>query len=129
MDGNEEVANEELLYRRIPKTYYGVEGVSTDAFRPRDNDTTGLSFSRDKYKSAKEAAKSVERPENKYYVAKYRAGDLRKAGMTISPRPLPDDPGHCELTDIRVATKKDSRTLDLKGRLAEELLLEVLGPF
>src|SRR5437879_9708207 len=93
--GSEPVADDELLYRRIPASLNLYDRNSEpallpDAFRPNANDTTGLSLYRSKYKSIEEAARGRE--GNTYYVAVLRAGDLRSAGIDIAPRPLPGDP-------------------------------------
>jgi len=51
-DGTEPVANDELLYRRIPvsKGWYDQGEVSPEAFHPRKNETGGISLFRNKYK-------------------------------------------------------------------------------
>ena len=45
-DGTEPVADDELLYRRIPVStkWYTESGLSPEAFDPRRDETTGISF-------------------------------------------------------------------------------------
>src|SRR5438105_3323919 len=99
-DGTEPIADDELLYRRIPvsKDWYTPDGLSPEAFHPREDETAGISVYRAKYKSIEEAAKG--KGKRGYYVAVLRAGDLRQHGIDILPRPTPDDPGHAELPDL-----------------------------
>jgi hypothetical protein len=96
-DGSEPVADHEILYRRIPATsgFYDPHvdpNPSPLAFRPTQLDTTGLSLSRAKYKTLEQAGQGRE--GKPYFVAVLRAGELRRLGMEIVPRPLDDDPGH-----------------------------------
>ena len=133
-DGTEPIADDELLYRRVPTSagWYDPETclLKPEAFGPhKTQDATGLSVSRAKYKSIEEAAKG--RAGKSYYVAVLRAGDLRRNGITIIPRPEvlgAYDPGHAELPDLDSANRKSDRTLE-RQRLLVQLCLEVEGPF
>jgi hypothetical protein len=75
--GTEPIADDELLYRRVPvsKEWYTKEGLSPEAFQPREDEATGNSVYRAIYKSVEEAAKGKSKSGN--YVAVLRAGDLR----------------------------------------------------
>ena len=55
----EPIADDELLYRRVPKLWYARDsGIMSEAFAPHKlNDATGLSVARAKYKSVEDAAK------------------------------------------------------------------------
>lgn len=78
-DGTEAIGDDELLYRRVPASmgWYSPEmPLNSQALAPRRDDVTGLSVSRQKYKSIEAAAKGPSRHE--YYVAVLRAGDLRQ---------------------------------------------------
>lgn len=129
-DGTEPIADEELLYRRIPEStgwYSPAKGLSPEAFAPhKTRDATGLSVSRANYKSLREAAKG--RPGKSYYVAVLRAGDLRRHGIEIVPRPLPGDEGHAELPNLNAGNRKAVETLQSQ-RILTELCLRVEGPF
>ena len=133
-DKIESIADEELLYRRVPIStgWYNPENesLSPEAFAPhKTNDITGLSVTREKYKSIEEAAQG--RPGKSYYVAVLRAGDLRKSGITVASLPdVPDgyDPGHAEIPGLNADNRKEDKTLERKLLLVE-LCLRVEGPF
>jgi hypothetical protein len=127
--GTEPIADDELLYRRVPvsKEWYSPEkGLSPEAFDPLESDVTGISVSRAKYKSVEDAAKG--KSKKGYYVAVLRAVDLRTVGIEIQPQPLPDDPGHAELPQLRYDNRTDEELLERKNRLAD-LPIRVEGPF
>ena len=129
-DGTEPIADEELLYRRVPAStgwYSSITGLNSEAFAPRKEDLTGLSVSRQKYKSAEAAAKG--RPGKWYFVAVLRAGDLREKGIEVVPAPRDGDPGHAELPDLNAMNRKTDETIERQRILAEELCLGVEGPF
>jgi hypothetical protein len=132
MDGTEPIADEELLFRRIPASqgWYDPQAtppLNPEAFRANANDTTGLSLYREKYKTIDEAARGREGKE--YYVAVLKAGDLRAVGIDIAPRPLEGDPGHAEIPEMNYADRKTDRSRDCKVLLADRLCLRVEGPF
>lgn len=52
-----------------------------------------------------------------------------EAGMTITPRPLPNDPGHCEIEEITIHSKKEDRVRTFMQALAKSLIQAVEGPF
>ena len=79
-DEIESIADEELLYRRVPASTGWFDTVSqtlkADAFGPHKiQDLTGLSVTRAKFKSIEQAAQG--RPGKSYYVAVLCAGALR----------------------------------------------------
>jgi hypothetical protein len=131
-DGIEPIADDELLYRRVPaaaqpQRYDPIRRqLSDQAFAPHKlYDSTGLSVSRAKYKQLEEAAKG--QPGKSYYVAVVRAGDLRQHGIEVEARPHPDDPGHAELPQLNAGNYKDSVTLE-RQRVLVTLCLSVEGP-
>lgn len=131
VDGTEPITDDEELYRRIPVSMNWYDPatapyLSPKAFRPRQDDETGLSVYRAKYKSAEEVGKSGR--GKRYFVGVLCAGDLRKQEIMVIPKPaLPDDPGHAELPGLRYANRKE--TEDLQLLLAEGLCLRIEGPF
>jgi len=127
-DGTEPVADDELLYRRVPAStgWYKEGRLSPEAFDPREGELTGISVYRDKYKSLQEAAKGKSR--GGYYVAVLRAGDLRAHGIEVVPRAKPDDPGHAELPGLTCHNRQTPETLERKSLLAD-LCMRVQGPF
>ena len=131
VDGTEPIDDDELLYRRIPLVHFNASNdpkPALQAFKPRRDDTTGLSVSRAKYKSIEQVAQN---PRGKqYYVAVLRAGDLRAHGILVVPSPKPpDDLGHAELPGLTYDHRNDDSVEEWKVRLAEELCLRVEGPF
>jgi hypothetical protein len=130
-DESEPVTDDEELYRRVPAStgWYAPEtGLKPEAFGPHKiRDVTGLSVSRAKYKTAEEAART-DRPGKSFYIAVLRAGDLRKQGIAVEPRPIPDDPGHAELPDLNSSNYKTAATLE-RQRILASLCLRVEGPF
>lgn len=134
--GFEPIADEELLYRRIaggatPPWYDpATQKLNAQAFAPHKLlDQTGLSVYRSKYKSIEEAARG--RLGKQYYVAILCAGDLRRHGFRIEPRPDTSngfDPAHAELPDLNSGNRKDDKTLQRQQELVE-LCCEVKGPY
>jgi hypothetical protein len=124
----EPIADDELLYRRVPLPWYSrATGLLPEAFGPHKvHDATGLSVARARHKSVEDAARG--RQGKQYYVASLQAGKLRENGIAVVPRPEPNDPGHSELPDLNAANRKDDRTLELQ-RLLVQLTIEVQGPF
>lgn len=130
-DGTEPIDDDELLYRRVPVSmgWYSESGLSPEAFDPRPDEHTGISIYRAKYKSLDEVAKG--RGKKGYFVAIFRAGDLRQQGIEVAPCPnTPEghDPAHAELPGL-TALNRDSDSA-LEQRLAlRTLAIDVKGPF
>ena len=130
--GSEPIADHEILYRRIPAASGFYDSLvdpnpSPLAFRPTKNDTTGLSLSRANYRSLEQAGRGREGKQ--YYVAVLRAGELRRLGMNVVPRPLEDDPSHCEIADLTFGNRKTMPFAEWQALLAEQLCLRIEGPF
>jgi hypothetical protein len=123
-DGAEPIDNDEIIYRRV----FDGQLDSPYAFRPTDHDTTGLSFSRAKYKSPQQIG-ATGTEQKFYYVLAFRAGDLRNAGLEVEPRPLDGDPGHCEIPQIRTETRKTKDVEDWGVALARTLPIQKHGPY
>jgi hypothetical protein len=131
-DGTEPVADDELLYRRIPASqgYYdpAIDPMPSPlAFKPTRNDLEGLSIYRAKYKSVEEAARG--QPGKSYYVAVLRAADLRAVGIDVVPSPLKDDPEHAEIPGLTYDNRKLMPYFEWQTLLAEQLCLRIEGPF
>jgi hypothetical protein len=130
-DGTEPIGDDEVLYRRVPvsQKWYtpGVDAeLSRYAFNPSENDTTGICFSRAKYKTVEEAA--VGYPGKRYYVAKLSASALRAIDIEIIPDPRPGDPGHCELRTLFYENRKSNQSIETMELLANNAF-EVVGPY
>ena len=124
--GAEPIADDEILFRRIPASLNLYDPQSQppllpDAFRPNANDKTGLSVYRSEYKSLEETARGRE--GKMYYVAVLRAGDLRAAGIEVVPRPLKDDPGHAEIPGLTYDNRRTDRSIEWKALLAQRLCI------
>lgn len=128
-DGTEPIDDDEILYRRVPsreEQWVEHDRPTKLVFRPREDDTAGLSATRAKYKSIEDAAQG-SKPS--YCVAVLRAGDLRRHGIEVKPSPLENDPGHAELPALTHASKKSHQVKDFQKLLAEKLCLRIEGPF
>jgi hypothetical protein len=131
-DTIELVDDGEMLYRRIPVStgWYQPDKqppLEPEAFRPTRSDTTGISVSREKYNSLEQAARG--QPGKDYYVAVFRAGDLRAAGLEVTARPVEGNPGHAEIANLRYETRKSRQAIEWRFLLAHRLCLRVEGPF
>jgi hypothetical protein len=52
-----------------------------------------------------------------------------EAGMSVSPRPLDNAPGHAEIENLTYENRKVRKPIEWRHLLAEELCLRVEGPF
>ena len=127
--GHEPIDDDELLYRKIPVSmkWYDEYGVEPVAFRPRKDETTGISLDREKYRSPQEAAQG--RSPDGYWVAVLRVGDLRNEEIEVVPNPIEGNPGHVLLPGINYIDKKKGHVLSWMELLAKKLTLRVEGPF
>jgi hypothetical protein len=134
-DEVEPIADDELLYRRVPASTGWFDPVTRilkpEAFGPnKTRDVTGISVTRAKFKSIEQAAQG--QPGKSYFVAVLCVGDLRKTNFTVKPQPnVPGgyDISHAELPDLNASNYKSTETLERQRDLAERLCLRVEGPF
>jgi hypothetical protein len=124
-DGTEPIADDELVYRRIPVSQ-GWFDSSLDskphpnAFRPRADDMTGLSVLRaEPHNTPEQAARGPSK--SGYYLAVLRVGDLRAAGLEIVPRPVTGISGHAEITNLTASNRDTDDALRCMEILAEKL--------
>jgi hypothetical protein len=93
MDEREPVDTEEHVYRRIHRDHYQPPAVLVLAFRPNQNDATGISVFRERFvKPADILAPVDEAKRGNYYVARLAVRDLRRLGLTVVPEPDPNGP-------------------------------------
>lgn len=128
----EPITDDEELYRRIAvsQNYYDPsisEPPSPKAFRPRKPDETGLSIQRAKFASEEEICTNER--GSRYYVAVLRAGDLRARGIEVVARPLPGNPGHAELPQLRYEDRRARESVERQVMLAHTLCLRIVGPY
>ncbi len=135
-DGTDTIADDEILYRRIPASMDWYDpasdrSVAPDAFRPRKNEDTiakkGISLSRAKFVTLDEAARG--RPGKRYFVAVLLASDLAQNGIEVVTTPEFGGPGHASIPALNYADRRTDRVMDMKRLLAERLCLRVEGPF
>jgi hypothetical protein len=105
MDENDPVDETEFVYRRIHPNFYDASlpvAVDVKAFRPSQNDTTGLSVLRALFAQPQDTL--AGRDPNKvsgFYVARLAVSDLRSLGLTVVPEPLPGGPlGHAVIPEL-----------------------------
>lgn len=132
-EGNEPITDDEILYRRIPTKpeYFNLDKdlqPSPLAFNPHENDVTGLSVYRAKYRTPQQVARN--KAGKRFYVGFLRASDIRRHGMDVVPRPIPpDDIGHAEIPDLTHENRRSLRSRELKVDLATKICFRVEGPY
>lgn len=129
--GLEPIADDELLYRRVPESagWYdpAIKELNFKAFDPhKERDKTGISVSRGRFASIEQAARG--QLGKSYFVAVLNAGALRRAGISIEPRPTSADQGHAELPELNSDNRKTTETLERQHVLVG-LCISVEGPF
>jgi hypothetical protein len=88
--------------------------VQPVAFRPTQNDTTGISVFRASLVQPADTLANLEAGKrNEYYVARLAVRDLRALGLTVVPDPQPDGPaGHAIIPELSCqAYQTDKRRL------------------
>ncbi len=130
-DGNEPIADDEILYRRIFYDYYqpgSDRPVSWVAFRPTEHDGDGLSVWRAKYVTLAKAG--AGRPGKSYFVAVLHAEDLRRLGCDLMPTP-DSGRGHASITNMswRAYAESKNTVRSLSEMIAAQCTDRVEGPF
>lgn len=110
------VADDELLYRRVPASQNWVspdaKTVDPLAFRPRESDSTGLSLGRAVYETPQQAAARGSKGRQ-FYIAVLSARRMRAAGIQIAPRPLTADRGHAEVPELTFDNRRTDRAREV----------------
>lgn len=137
MNDSTAIDDKELLYRKVSVNsgWYDPDRseLKPDAFKPRSDDTEGISIDRaassahPEFRSVEEAA--VGQSARGYYVAVLIVGDLRAEGFTIVSDSIERNPGHVLLTDLTYKNRKTTRSREVMLQLAHELVVRVEGPF
>lgn len=131
--GDEPIAADEILFRRIPVVtgWYDANkrSLSPQAFRPNENDSDGLSLSRAKYCTPRQAAARGRRGRN-YWIAPVRAQTISDMGLAVRPDPEPDgsDPSHACVPAMHYAVRREPVIQEHMLMLAT-LCATVEGPF
>jgi hypothetical protein len=123
MDENDPVDDSEFVYRRIHPNFFDPAlpmPVQRDAFRPTENDTTGLSVFRASFARPADALANLDSAKAKAYrVARLAVRDLRNLGLTVRPEPVPGGPtGHATIPELNWSGYQDRR-LHWKSILVE----------
>src|SRR5947208_2958694 len=99
MDEHDPVDDSEFVYRRIHRTFLDPRAqipIQFPAFRPNQNDTTGLSIFRAGFLQAVDTLADIDPAKAKdYCVVRLAVSELRKLGLTAVPEPISGGPpGH-----------------------------------
>ena len=99
------VTDSEFVYRRIHRSYYQAGlpiALHPAAFRPNQNDTSGISVFRAAFLQAADTLTSIEASKrDQYYVARLAVTELRRVGLTVAPDPDPNGPpGHAVIPEL-----------------------------
>lgn len=105
MDEHQPVDASEFVYRRIPRNYYQAGlpiPIHPAAFRPNQNDTTGLSVFRAAFVQPVDTLRNIDASKrNNYYVTRLAVQELHRLGLTVAPEPDPDGlPGHAIIPEL-----------------------------
>ncbi|MBI1827540.1 MAG: hypothetical protein HY287_09590 [Planctomycetes bacterium] len=135
-DGSEPIDKDEIVLRRIPATFEWYnpglgKPIAWVAFKPNENDRSGISVWRRKYRPPCEVAARNAKPGRRYYVLGLRVALLRAIGITVEPSPLEGGPGHANLVNLSSdAYRRDKDGItQLAKIIAERLTICVDGPF
>ncbi len=122
------VDDNEFVYRRIPQKFCNPDlpvPIPALAFRPNQNDTSGISVFRAWFVEPADTLVGVDADKRTtYYVARLAVRDLRKLGLSVVPEPDPEGPaGHSVIPELSwkayQANKRPLREIQLElGKLA-----------
>jgi hypothetical protein len=95
----------EYVYRRVHHSFYHENltiAIQPTAFRPNQNDTTGLSVFRSRFVPAQDTLTNV--PTGKrgdYVVVRIAVRELTRLGLSVKPEPdLAGPPGHAVIPEL-----------------------------
>ncbi|MBX9790967.1 MAG: hypothetical protein K2Y37_18770 [Pirellulales bacterium] len=127
------IQDEEIILRRISlkSGWYlpSADSVNPAAFRPTDQDVSGLSLAREILESSENlAARGWIGCD--YYVARIPVASLAAQGIQVVARPLPGFEGHAEAPQLTAASRRNDK-LETGKRMAimADQIIEVVGPF
>lgn len=137
-DLSDEILDSEFVMRRFPAKlpwYDSQRGLMAEAFKPhRTSDGDGLSISR---------IASLEHPEfltpmllaesglskDGYFVAILSVKDLRQAGLQLERDPMPDNPGHALIVNMKSDNRESPKVAQWTQLMAVRFTKRVEGPF
>jgi hypothetical protein len=132
LDGWEPIALNEIVFRRILKKQYKLDGddLSPKGFDPSPRDTTGISLCRADYLQdpKPESAAALGKEGMEFWVVEFKAEDLISVGLSIQPEPTESFLGHACSPSLTTANRE---TLISKGLIerVSKLPRTVHGPF
>jgi hypothetical protein len=103
----------ESILRRIPRAvdYYNPSlalPILAVSFRPRDDETDGISFYRERFVSVLTLAASGRKPP--YIIARMMASDIFALGLSLVPTPGDEGlPGHVVMPELSVLAKRNNK--------------------
>ena len=92
------------MYRRIHRNFFDPAlslPIQLAAFRPNQNDKTGLSIFRARFVQPVEVLVNLQSRRNDYLIARLAVRDLIRLGLTVIPEPNPSGPpGHAVIPEL-----------------------------
>lgn len=127
-DESDPVSADEYVYRRIPIAFCDLslpEPIQYVAFRPRDDDTDGISLYREAFVTAEQAG--VGPNPKGYYVSRLKVADilalkdkLKLDDLTVCPTKGQGDlSGHVSIPQLTPGTKNQAKMKELMLELAK----------
>jgi hypothetical protein len=119
VDEYDPVHEDELIYRRIHRSFFDPAvdpPIRAEAFRPREDDTTGLSVLRALFVQPEATCANIDPARaHDYYVARLSVRALQALGLTVEPDPIAGGPpGHAVIPQLTwanyQANKKQRKT-------------------
>ena len=131
-DQTDPVSRGEWILRRVP--YIEINGwidpqkhppISNTAFKPTNDDHDGLSLFRELFITPQQIAdRHRELKQKECYVIRIKASILLDIGITLSPNPIDDLPGHAlipELNTERYKSSDKALCLEIQTKISEPL--------
>ncbi len=131
MDGSEPVEDDEVILRRIPPSTRDLASTTarpdgrlraTSVRLSRRDDEAGLSCSRLVLTSPTDLLNQLHEQEIDpagWLVCRIFVKDVRDLGLDVMPKPMENDPGHCEIyaADFKPFPNKKAAKLAKKTRI------------
>jgi hypothetical protein len=122
----EPVGDQEHILRRVHVNHYrdGLPSpIQRAAFRPNEQDTTGIPVYRERFVSSYADVLTIVKPEKRgnYYVSRLSVRALRGLGLDVVPDPDPGDiPGHSVIPQLSWSNYQadHDRLADVQEQLA-----------
>lgn len=124
---DEEIADDEVLYRRVAKAHQLDGVIMQDGLLPhRVNDVDGILLSRARFDTPEAMVERTARKNAAVFAV--TVAEIRSLGLSVVASPLPDQPGHCHIPELNSANRKLPETLLLATQLAKLLMRRPVHP-